>query len=241
MAYQPRAYRSYTESSDLISFNVAVLETDIFISADKDMRKQAEKSVLSLRREICGYIEKHPEFAVSFKPLGCGRKAPAVIKEMAAAAKDCEVGPMAAVAGAIAEKVGSELLRFSSQVIVENGGDIFIASKVPRVVGVYAGMSRFNERLGIRIEPRYTPCGICTSSGTVGHSTSLGSADAVAVLSASTALADACATSLCNMVKDKGDIKKAISRGKKIKGIRGVMVIADDTLGVWGDMKLVDI
>ena len=106
---------------------------------------------------------------------------------------------------------------------------------------MHAGASRFTNKIGIKIDPRQTPCGICTSSATVGHSLSFGKADAVVVLSPSASLADCCATALCNSIASKDDIDNAISRGKSIKNIKGILVIIDDTLGAWGDMKLVDI
>ncbi|MFC1927875.1 UPF0280 family protein, partial [Chloroflexota bacterium] len=88
------------------------------------------------------------------------------------------------------------------------------------------------------ITPRETPLGICTSSGTVGHSLSLGSADAVIVLSPSTALADAAATALCNVVKTPDDIPQAIERAQSIEGLRGLVIIVGDNMGVWGKVTI---
>ncbi len=241
MAYQPRIYREHTKSKDLVSFKAVVSETDIFISADSCLQKEAEESIKRVRSVIENYIVRYPVFLNSLSPVEVDDRAPDIIKAMAKAAKICDVGPMAAVAGAIAEGVGKDLLKFSSQVIIENGGDIFIASKVPRIVGLYAGASKFTDKIGIRIKPDLAPCGICTSSATVGHSLSFGRADAVVVLSPSTSLADCSATALCNSIKSKDDIDSAINRGKRIKGISGILIIVNDTLGAWGDVKLVDI
>ena len=107
------------------------------------------------------------------------------------AAQAAGVGPMAAVAGALAEQVGQRLLKSTSEVIIENGGDIFIGARQILTVGVYAGGSPLSLKLGLRIDPAKGIRGICTSSGTVGHSLSFGKADAVCVLSDSCALADA--------------------------------------------------
>lgn len=241
MIYQPRTYRNYTGSDDLVSFKAAIAQTDLFISADNDLKEEAENSIKRLRGDIEEYISRYPEFATTLIPVAYDKKAPSVIKSMIRAAKSCKVGPMAAVAGAIAEGVGKDLLRFSSQVIVENGGDIFIASKVTRIVGLYAGESRFTRKVGIRIKPKETPCGICTSSATVGHSLSFGRADAVVVLSPSASLADCCATALCNSIISGDDIDNAINYGKKIRDIKGILIAIGDTLGVWGSVKLVDI
>ncbi|OGN94107.1 MAG: thiamine biosynthesis protein ApbE, partial [Chloroflexi bacterium RBG_13_50_10] len=166
-------------------------------------------------------------------------EAPAIVKEMARVSQLTSVGPMAAVAGAIAEAVGRDLLAFSPEVIVENGGDIFLRISEKRLVGIYAGQSAFTKKIALEIMPRETPLGICTSSGTVGHSLSLGGADAVIVLSPSTALADATATALGNIVKDANDIPIAIEKAQGIAGLRGVVVIVGDKMGVWGKVKLV--
>ena len=132
---------------------------------------------------------------------------------------------MAAVAGAIAEAVGEALLPASPELIIENGGDIFLASSRPRRVGLYAGRSPFSGRLGLRIDPTLTPLGICTSSGTVGHALSFGEADAVVVLSPDAALADAVATAAGNLVKSKDHIPRAIEFAAGIEGIIGILIV----------------
>jgi ApbE superfamily uncharacterized protein (UPF0280 family) len=146
---------------------------------------------------------------------------------------------MAAVAGAFAEFVGKELLRFSPEVIVENGGDIFLKTGKKRLVGVYAGESLYTGKIALQIEPADTPLGVCTSSGTVGHSLSFGKADAVVVLSPSTPLADAAATAIGNIVKTVDDIQKALDFARSIAGLIGTAVIINDKMGVWGKINLV--
>jgi len=241
MTYQPRTYRKYTQSGDLTSFRVRIEETDLFIACSRNLQKEARSSVLRLRQELEGYISRRPEFKEVLEPLENDESMPPIAKEMAGSAKKVGVGPMAAVAGAFAEAVGRELLKYSAQVIVENGGDIFIASNKPRLVGIYAGSSNFSEKIALEIGSKDTPCGICTSSSTVGHSLSLGKADAVVVISPSTSLADAAATSICNKIQTEADIDKAINSANKIEGIKGIFIIFKDTFGAWGNIKLVDI
>ena len=146
---------------------------------------------------------------------------------------------MAAVAGAIAGFVGRELLDFSPEVIVENGGDIYLRTLRRRTIGIFAGGSPLTGKLGLQIEPEDTPLGICTSSGTVGHSLSFGRADAVIVLADSATLADAAATAIGNRVSDVADIEKGIEFARGIGKLKGVVIIKDDKLGVWGEVKLV--
>ncbi|MCD4669944.1 MAG: UPF0280 family protein, partial [Actinomycetia bacterium] len=83
-----------------------------------------------------------------------------------------------------------------------------------------------------------TPCGICSSSGSMGHSLSLGSSDLVTVMSDSTILADAAATAVANSIKEQADIEKAMSRYKKNKEIKGLIIIKGDRIGIWGEMQL---
>jgi ApbE superfamily uncharacterized protein (UPF0280 family) len=159
---------------------------------------------------------------------------------MEEAAAKVNVGPMAAVAGAFAEIVGRELLRYSPEVIVENGGDIFIKTTKSRLIGVYAGEdSPLTGRVAIKIEPADTPLGVCTSSGTVGHSLSFGKSDAVVVLSHSASLADAAATAIGNLVKAETDIQQALDYARRVPGLVGVAVIMNDKMGVWGKINLI--
>ena len=146
---------------------------------------------------------------------------------------------MAAVAGAIAEHVGIDLLKYCNEVIVENGGDIFLKLDDPVTVGIFAGRSPLSLRMGLRMETMGKPMSICTSSGTVGHSLSLGNADAVCVVSDSCSLADAAATAIGNRVKSKTQIQNAVDFGKHIEGVKGIVVIIEDEVGMWGDLDVV--
>jgi hypothetical protein len=215
-----------------------VKETDLYIRARRNLRRKALKAVVKYRCLLERYIERYPAFLTALEPFPVDDDAPQLVKEMAGTAMKVGVGPMAAVAGAIAEGVGGELLNFSPEVIVENGGDIFLKSSKKRVVGIYAGGSPFTGRIALEIEPEETPLGICTSSGTLGHSLSWGRADAVIVLSPSTSLADAAATSIGNLVKEAGDIPEAIRFAESIEGLKGVVIIKEDKLGLWGEAKL---
>jgi ApbE superfamily uncharacterized protein (UPF0280 family) len=236
---EPRFYRHWIKDDDLVSFEVVVKQTDLYIRSRRNLKDKAIDSVLKHRGPLESYIGRHPLFLTTLDPYQAEAEAPAIVKEMARVSQLTGVGPMAAVAGAIAEAVGRDLLAFSPEVIVENGGDIFLKITRKRLVGVYAGQSSFTRKVALEVMPRETPLGVCTSSGTVGHSLSLGSADALVVLSPSTALADAAATALGNLVKAAGDIPQAIEKAQTIEGLRGVVVIVGDKMGVWGKVKIV--
>jgi len=236
--YQPRTYRHWVKDKDLVAFNVTVKETDLYIRARSDLKHKAHELVLKYRQMLEEYTEGHPSFLTSLEPLAVDDDAPPLVRDMAAAAEKAGVGPMAAVAGAIAECVGSELLDFSPEVIVENGGDIYLKSLTKRLIGIYAGKSPLTGRVGLEIEGKNTPLGICTSSGTVGHSLSYGKADAVIVLSQSTALADAAATAIGNRILKPQDIPGGIEFAQTIKGLKGLVIIQGEQVGVWGEVKL---
>jgi len=236
--YQPRTYRHWVKNKDLFSFSVGAKETDLYISASSNLKRKALKLVLKYRQMLERYIEKHPLFLTSLIPVPVDNNAPGIVQSMSAAAEKVGVGPMASVAGAIAEFVGTELLDSSPEIIVENGGDIYLRSLRERIIGIYAGESPLTGKIGLEVRGEDTPLGICTSSGTVGHSLSFGRADAVIVLSPSTALADAAATAIGNRIIQPDDITNGIEFAKGIEGLKGVVIIKDDKMGVWGEVTI---
>lgn len=259
--FENRNYRSRSKREGLIPFTVTVKETDLHIQAESDLSGIALRKVLELRGFVEEYIELHPEFKTSFVPLEPVIPViPHLITDMINAGKKAGVGPMAAIAGAIAEHTGRELMKYSSEVIVENGGDIFFKSNSDTVFSIFAGKSPLSMKIGARISPRKLDLdsgrqnidkenndtqienramALCTSSGTVGHSISFGKADSATVIAQSCALADAAATALGNMVKQDSDIEKAIQAGQKIAGVEGIIIIKGKLLGAWGAIELV--
>jgi ApbE superfamily uncharacterized protein (UPF0280 family) len=157
---------------------------------------------------------------------------------MITAAIAADVGPMASVAGAVSEYVGNDLLAVSKNVIVENGGDIFLKIQKEVRVGIFAGNSPLTYKINLLFKPSQMPLGVCTSSGSVGHSLSFGKADAVCVVSKSPTMADAAATAVGNLVKGKEDIRAALEKGLEIEGVLGALIIVADQFGVIGDMEL---
>jgi hypothetical protein len=236
--YEPRTYRNLVRTDDLVKFEVIVKETDLFVRAERDLSKETRESVLRYRHQLETYIAMNPAFQHSLVPFPDDPGVPEIVREMIRASQLAQVGPMASVAGAVAECVSKDLLRFSKEVIVENGGDIQLVTSRQRIVGIYAGDSSLSHKVGIVIEPEETPLGVCTSSGTVGPSLSFGKADAVCILSRSATLADAAATAVGNLVKEKDDIERGLTRAQEIEGLLGALVIVGDRMGAWGKVKL---
>ncbi|MBS3910204.1 MAG: UPF0280 family protein [Actinobacteria bacterium] len=239
--YEPRFYRDQMAAGGLVPFEVRVEETDLLICATDDLSATAHELVVYYRALIEEFIERFPVFKTSFTPVEVPANAPDIVQSMADAAKAAGVGPMAAVAGAISEYVGRALLEHADEVIVENGGDIFIKSNKDRKMGIYAGESPLSNRLAVSVKAEDTPLGICTSSGSVGHSISFGRADAAVVFSADVALADAVATRVGNMVRTKEDIGRAIDFAQTVPGVEGVIIVIGDGLGGWGKFEFAPI
>jgi len=244
-SYVDRKYRSLCADGDLLSTYVQVKDTDLHILTDRDVSPWGRDLALQYRLQVENYIGENPQFLHSLVPLVHDDHALPLIKEMLGAGLQAGVGPMAAVAGTIAEYVGRALIKKGCrEVMVENGGDIFLQRTSDCLVAIFAGESPLSYRVGVRLRTAQMPLGICTSSGTVGHSLSFGKADSVTVIAASAALADAAATRLGNETGRSGGgqrgIKKALETGSQIDGVKGVVVICDDLMGASGEVELVN-
>jgi len=243
-SYSERVYRQIQAQGDLVSSFVRISETDLHILADRDVEHQARELVLQYRLQLESYIARQPAFLTALLPLPADDLAPPLVRDMLQAGIAAEVGPMAAVAGAVAEYVGrSLLLQGVKEVMVENGGDIYLSRKKDCTVAIFAGQSPLSNKVGVLIAGKDMPRGICTSSGTVGHSLSFGDADSVTVLASSTPLADAVATRLGNEVgrgqSGEGGIKRALAAARQFDGIDGVVVICGALMGAVGRVELV--
>jgi ApbE superfamily uncharacterized protein (UPF0280 family) len=239
--FQERFYRTWCKGTHLIPFQVAIKETDLWLKARRPLINETKELVFKYRAQLEKYISLCPGFKRGLSPLPYDPFAPKLIKNMMIAGKEAGVGPMAAVAGAIAQATGKGLLQYSEEIIVENGGDIFIYVKRPIFISIFAGSSQLSNRLAVRLSPSKMPIAVCTSSATIGHSLSQGKADAVTVVAHDAALADASATAICNLIKTRTDIEIGISFAKKIKEILGVLIILKEYLAAWGQIKLIPI
>ncbi len=239
--YLARTYRNIVKTENLTTFQVVVKETDLLVHAEKNLENETRELVLEHRGYVEAHINAHPDFATALTPWQLDGPAPTIVVDMVKAAEKAGVGPMAAIAGAVAEHTGLGLLESSDEIIVENGGDIFIKTARSLTVGIFAGHSPLSLRIGIRVKGGLKPLGICTSSATVGHSLSLGKADAVCVVADSCAVADAAATAIGNRVRSNADIEFAIDKGKCIGKVQGIIIIVGEKIGIWGDLGVISL
>jgi len=214
-----------------------VEETDLMIGTDEDCSELILKTVRTLRKEIYAAIRDNGEFLTSLVPVEY--KGEGVVKAMVEAAKLAKVGPFAAVAGAINDMLAEKLMDKSKQIFIENGGDIYIKSDRDRLIGIYAGNSVLSGKFAIEIEKDLFPVGVCTSSATVGHSFSMGKADAAVVISKTCAVADAFATAFCNRIKKTEDIAPALEWVNGFDEVIGAVAVMNDKIGAIGNIKLV--
>jgi uncharacterized protein len=238
VGYQERVYRKISRPGDLVCYEVIQKETDLFCCTTVNLKPFIEDRVTFYRHQLEEYIRFRPSFVESLVPVPFDEFAPAIVKEMIEASAVVGVGPMATVAGAVAEFVGRDIGPLSEEFILENGGDICLKIRKERRSLVYAGESPFSGRIALKLKPRDSAYGVCTSSGTVGHSLSFGQADAVCIIGESALFCDGVATCLGNGVKKKGDIPTAIDRGKSFPGVTGILIILGEHLGAWGDIEI---
>ena len=237
--FQERSYRNMLTGNKLVSFQVTVKETDLHVHASRNLKEIVTDLILKHRGVIESYIQYHPDFLKTLNPWQVSGPAPVIVRNMVEASEKAGVGPMAAVAGAIAEHVGIELFSHTDEVIIENGGDVFLKTDQPITVGIFAARSPLSLTLGLRIDSSNRPVAVCTSSGSFGHSLSFGNADAVCVVSEHCDLADAAATSICNRVKSAADIETAMDFGRRIEGVTGIVIVIGDQIGFWGEIEVV--
>ena len=228
-----RLYRKQMCPVGFVPFVCKIKETDLHIAVDQasyrpELTELTEQRILFYRDQLENYLTLDPEFRETLAPHLVLPSAPPIALAMARAGNIAGVGPMAAVAGAFAEYVGRDLLQSVKQVIVENGGDLFLATASTVKIAIFAGTSPFSNKIAIEAGPCPQGLGVCTSSGTVGPSLSFGRADAAVIVSPSTLLADAVATATANLIQKPDDIQEALAFAASVQDVTGTLLIKDD-------------
>lgn len=243
--YTARSYRAASTRHGEKSFQVVLEESDLWISCRADFYERAANlpgAVLSRLREIRSVLKAwlalQPEFGPSLVPVEVPGNAPEIIRRMAGAGRRWQVGPMAAVAGAVAEELARAFMAESPDFLVENGGDIFMASTRERTVALLPDPKN-GVTMGIKLAAPLFPVSVCSSSSTIGHSLSFGNGELVTAVARNACMADAAVTSLCNRLKTPRDIPRIIEEAEKDPDIIGLFAQCGGQLGLWGDMELV--
>jgi ApbE superfamily uncharacterized protein (UPF0280 family) len=238
--FMVRDYREKSRPAGLVTFSAAVEETDLWIAAREDLAEEATQSIRKNRTELESYIIDHPDFTTTLAPWVEPVPERSILANMAAAASAAGTGPMAAVAGSLAEAVARDLWPHSPQILVENGGDLYLLGLDHVTAGLWAGHSPLSGKIALALNAA-RGIAVCTSSGTVGPSLSFGKADCATVISPSGALADAVATELGNRVRSSADIETALDWTLSVTGVVGAVVIFGEVFGAKGEVELVRI
>jgi ApbE superfamily uncharacterized protein (UPF0280 family) len=222
-------------------------ESDITIISElKEAILRAKRSFYQHRENLETYAAQHKQFLTSLSPIKVDTELK-IVKIMADAAFICDVGPMAAVAGALADLMLASMKgRGNTEIgdytpakicLVENGGEIAIDSIKPMTIALYAGNNELNINIGFLIKKEDCPIGIGTSSATVGHAISFGQADAATVFAINATIADAAATKVANQVKGKdieASIKKGLDMVDDLDGVLGAFISRENKVGQTG-------
>jgi ApbE superfamily uncharacterized protein (UPF0280 family) len=243
-----RFYREKMGENRFRSFTISCKESDLWIGVDNEKFHPeiidfALGKLVALRYSLESYLNDYPHFGTSFTPVKTKKGDPEIAVEMSKAGEIANTGPMAAVAGAFSEFIGKAIQKEFNvdEIVVENGGDIFLNLNHDLILSVYAGESPLSGKIGLEIPSNSSPLGICTSAGTVGPSVSFGNADAVVIASKKTALADAFATAYGNRIKKANDIELALELAKKDQRILSALIICEGKVGICGKFKIVPI
>jgi ApbE superfamily uncharacterized protein (UPF0280 family) len=206
------------------------------ITDKEEFVKIANAELLKQRQFLEEYIQKNNLFVLSLEPIEVEKNAPYIIKKMAEAGKIADVGPMAAVAGTIAEIIVRKMAESGAKTaVVNNGGDIYAATDEKIIIGLFSG-TKLSGKIAFELDKENTPISICSSSSYLGHSLSFGKCDLATVFSKKGSIADAAATALCNSIKEEKDIDEALNRIIRLEGVSGALAIKNNKIGVIGDI-----
>jgi len=234
------AERVRVDGKLLLCNRFRVKESNILLKADEKAFYSAVKAAVKYRDELDCYVEERPEILWALEPVNCDENAPRIVKIMCIAAKKAKVGPMAAVAGALADLVAEAALKNEATgVLVENGGELFVDGEYSFTISIGAGKNPISQQIGLKLTPDLYPIGVATSSATVGHALSFGTADAVTVISKNAAIADALATAICNATKGsspKEAVREGLRAAEGYKEVRGVLIVVRDRVGLLGEI-----
>ena len=213
-------------------------ESNCTIISDKE--EAIETAISSIKghlRMLEAYIKKHPRFLFSLAPVPVD-DGPKVACLMAEAAKKADVGPMAAIAGVLADIAVQDMINSGCKVaVVENGGEIYAISNQPIDIAFAAGEEQLSKEMGFRLKE--FPLGVATSSGRFSHAFSFGDAEAVTIFAVDAGLADATATAVANMITGddvQGILRRGIDKALGITGVQGVFILYRGVVGKAGQI-----
>jgi hypothetical protein len=231
-------YRNNVQTREKYNWKIKYHYSDLLLSSDKNIVSLTKEPLKEIYCYLHRCFKEDHAFLKSLSPVSIKPGYPEIIKKMCLLSAEFNVGPMAAVAGTVNEFLAEKMNQYCGSLIIENGGDLYLRSKKDRILGIYVKNKYFKDGISIRIKSENMPCGVCASSGTFGHSLSLGKCDLAVVLSKSAITADAAATAVANSISCKDDLLKSIEHFRNCRGIDGLLLIKEDQIGLWGNIEL---
>ncbi len=221
------------------NFTLKYRHCSIAVSSDADVEKECRENLPLIYGEVENRVLSDAVFAESLIPVNGNENDTPIIKQMIEAGKKAGTGPMAAVAGSIAEALFRSVKTPFNTLIIENGGDIFASSREDLICGLYTGSSF--DKFALKIKKSLLPCGISSSSAKIGHSLSFGKALLAVVISPSGALSDTFATALANSVQSEKDLENAVNFCAAGNRITGCAAIINDKIAFAGDIEFTEL
>ena len=245
MLFETKTYRNSLSNERFQSFVIQHETADLWIGIDpgsfqKEMADIALATLKSVLDELEVYAASNPFFKKSLKPCSVQDDAPAIIRQLAIAGEKAGVGPIAAVGGLLSETVGRALLENFSigELVVENGGNLFVKLQEPLVMSIFAGESPLSGMAGLEILPEQTPLGVGTFTQADRWPMNFGKADAVMICCKEAALADALTTGFGNRIKKAADVENVLNRTEHVPEILAAVLVCDDQIGIRGEFEL---
>jgi len=226
------------EAEGLHRLRYQLRESQCTIITDKlEALEAATSAIRHNRTELERYIQDSPVFQMALEPIEVA-EGPAAVMLMAEASRRAGVGPMAAVAGVLADLAVERMIRAGAEVaVVENGGEAYFVSDRPMDIAIKAGDTPLSKKVGFRLEE--FPVGVATSSGLFSHALSFGEAEAVTIFADNAGIADAAATAVANKVRGDDEVRtveEAVELGLTIEGVRGVFILYKRHVGLGGEV-----
>ena len=211
-------------------------QTALAIVCDPAYLDTVRGAVHSARSILESKISEDPFFGTTFEPYPPSKDDDHLIQRMCQASALADVGPMAGVAAAVSVYVTEEAVsKGCRHIIVENGGDIAMHTTEPSTIGVFSGDEKFRD-IAFLIPPTDGIYGICSSSGRIGPSISLGNSGICTVFSKDPILADCCATAFGNMIVkgDRDEMTAASEHISSIEGVDGCVCVCNGLISICG-------
>ncbi len=222
--------------SGFVSSRFEIGETAATIAGDPTHIPRATGAIARTRDDIERQIAADPFFLTTFEPYDRMRATSEVAGRMCEASRSAGVGPMATVAGTIAQTALEAMVEDGCEHgWVDNGGDIALCLHKPTVVEVFCEPGS-TDVFGFEIGPTDGVIGVCSSSGRLGHSISLGRADVAVAVAESAILADALATAICNGVRTRADLPACLEPFVHVDGFIGGLVMLDGDVAMEGQL-----